>query len=173
MNVPWLSKKAISDAAADLIELHESKTGQSAAPPPQLQPHDSMMIETGGVERSLARSEALLLDARASQRFRGEVEPLDTRAGHIPGSLNRPFGANLRINGQFKDREELREEFLDLVGERDPRSVLHSCGSGVTACHNLFAMELAGLEGSRLYPGSWSEWIRNPERPVETGDPAA
>jgi len=153
--------------------LESGEVGHSAAPLPQLQPHDSMMIETGGVERNLARNEALVLDARASQRFRGEVEPLDTRAGHIPGSLNRPFGANLRINGQFKDREELREEFLDLVGERDPRSVLHSCGSGVTACHNLFAMELAGLEGSRLYPGSWSEWIRSPERPVETGDPAA
>jgi thiosulfate/3-mercaptopyruvate sulfurtransferase len=153
--------------------LESGEVSRSAAPAQDLRPDDCLQVGTAGVEDLLKQGSALLLDARASQRFRGEVEPLDTRAGHIPGSLNRPFGANLRMNGQFKDREALRDEFLGLVGERDPRSVLHSCGSGVTACHNLFAMELAGLEGSRLYPGSWSEWIRDPGRPIETGDPAA
>lgn len=152
--------------------LEAGESGRPAAAVTDLRPHDSQQVETAALEKILARGGALLLDARASQRFRGEVEPLDTRAGHIPGALNRPFGANLRMNGQFKDREALREEFLDLVGEREPGSVIHSCGSGVTACHNLFAMELAGLEGSRLYPGSWSEWVRDPGRPVATGDPA-
>jgi thiosulfate/3-mercaptopyruvate sulfurtransferase len=110
-----------------------------------------------------------VLDARASQRFSGEMETLDSRAGHIPGSLNRPFGANLQAGGRFKEPGQLREEFQALLGSRDPASVAHSCGSGVTACHNLFAMELAGLRGTRLYPGSWSEWIRDPGRPIETG----
>ena len=134
-----------------------------------LRPDDSMQVGTEDVLRSLVQGASLLLDARAGQRFRGEVEPLDTRAGHIPGSLNRPFGANLEPGERFRDPAALREEFLELLDGREPRSVMHSCGSGVTACHNLFAMELAGLEGSRLYPGSWSEWIRDPARPIEAG----
>jgi len=140
-----------------------------ATEPPVLHPHESMKVDTPALVHEIAGERALLLDARAGQRFRGEIEQLDTRAGHIPGSLNRPFGANLRLNGQFKSPEELREDYLDLLDGQSPRTVVHSCGSGVTACHSLFAMELAGLEGSRLYPGSWSEWIRDPSRPVATG----
>jgi thiosulfate/3-mercaptopyruvate sulfurtransferase len=137
---------------------------------PELGPNDRLKAETAAILRQLGTGESLVLDARAGQRFSGEVEPLDTRAGHIPGSLNRPFGSNLDLHGRFKKREALRAEYLELLGGRNPRSVVHSCGSGVTACHNLFAMELAGLEGSRLYPGSWSEWIRDPARPIETGE---
>ena len=134
-----------------------------------LVPNEAMDIGTPAILSRLGKDALLVLDARAGQRFRGEVEPLDTRAGHIPGSLNRPFGANLKLGGQFKSPAELREEYLSLLDGRDPATVVHSCGSGVTACHNLFAMELAGLSGTRLYPGSWSEWIRDPDRPIETG----
>lgn len=143
----------------------QARTPRDAA---KLRPDDSMQVGSDEVQRSLGEK-CLLLDARAGQRFRGEVEPLDTKAGHIPGSVNRPFGANLELGGRFKEPAALREEFLSLLGGRDPQVVMHSCGSGVTACHNLFAMELAGLAGTRLYPGSWSEWIRDPSRPIETG----
>ena len=135
----------------------------------ELIPDEAMQMGTPAIQSALGKDDILVLDARAGQRFRGEVEPLDTRAGHIPGSLNRPFGANLEQGGKFKSPAALREEYLELLEGRDPAAVAHSCGSGVTACHNLFAMELAGLEGTRLYPGSWSEWIRDPARPIETG----
>ena len=148
--------------------LEQGDTARPATAVVELQPNESIKIETGTILKKLGTGESLVLDARASQRFRGEVEPLDTRAGHIPGSINRPFGSNLEMSGRFKSREALREEFIELLAGRDPRTLAHSCGSGVTACHNLFAMELAGLEGSRLYPGSWSEWIRDPARPIET-----
>jgi thiosulfate/3-mercaptopyruvate sulfurtransferase len=144
-----------------------------ASPIARLRPDAGMQVSTSDVLRSLGDAGKLLLDARAGQRFRGEAEPLDTRAGHIPGSLNRPFGANLQLGGRFKDPATLRDEFLSLLAGREPRQVMHSCGSGVTACHNLFAMELAGLTGARLYPGSWSEWIRDPARPIETGEQGA
>jgi thiosulfate/3-mercaptopyruvate sulfurtransferase len=135
----------------------------------ELRPDDSIVVGSETVFSRLESDEMMLLDARSSQRFRGEMETLDTRAGHIPGSLNRPYGSNLELGRRFKDPESLRAEFRSLLHGRDPRTVVHSCGSGVTACHNLFAMELAGLGGSRLYPGSWSEWIRDPTRPIETG----
>lgn len=103
-----------------------------------------------------------LVDARAAERFSGEIEPLDPVAGHIPGAINRPFAENLDEAGHFLPAGELRERFA--VG--DPAMVVHYCGSGVTACHNLFAMDQAGLHGSRLYPGSWSEWVSDSTRPV-------
>lgn len=110
-----------------------------------------------------------IVDARANDRYRGENETLDPVAGHIPGSVNRFFRENLDTGGQFKAPAALREEWQRLLAGRPPESVVHSCGSGVSACHNLFAMELAGLTGSRLYPGSWSEWVADPARPVATG----
>nr|WP_316644156.1 sulfurtransferase [uncultured Roseateles sp.] len=110
-----------------------------------------------------------LIDARAGERFRGEVEPLDKLAGHIPGASNRFFKDNLQADGRFKPAAALREEFAALLGARTPAEVVHQCGSGVTACHNLLAMEFAGLRGSRLYPGSWSEWSSDPTRPVARG----
>jgi thiosulfate/3-mercaptopyruvate sulfurtransferase len=110
----------------------------------------------------------LLLDARAAARFRGEQEPIDPVAGHIPGAKNRFNGDNLSPQGTFKSPDELRREFASIVGEHSPSEVVHYCGSGVSACHNLLAMEIAGLSGGRLYAGSWSEWIADPSRPVAT-----
>jgi thiosulfate/3-mercaptopyruvate sulfurtransferase len=102
----------------------------------------------------------LLLDARATPRYRGEVEPIDRAAGHVPGAANRPFTENLQADGRFKSPAELREAFRAVIGDRAPEDVVHMCGSGVTACHNMLAMEHAGLAGSRLYPPSWSGCVR-------------
>jgi len=110
-----------------------------------------------------------IVDARAPERFRGDIEPLDPVAGHIPGAINRPYGANLTSRGTFKPAELLRSEFEAQLGAAPLSSVVHQCGSGVTACHNLLAMAVAGLPGSRLYPGSWSEWVSDPTHPVARG----
>ena len=110
-----------------------------------------------------------LIDARAPERFRGEVEPIDPVAGHIPGAVNRFYKQNLDADLSLRPAEALRQEFLQLIGGKPVESVLHHCGSGVTACMNLFAMEYAGLGGSKLYPGSWSEWVADPSRPVVKG----
>ena len=108
----------------------------------------------------------LLVDARAAVRYRGEVEPLDRAAGHVPGARNRPYLDNLLVDGRFKSPAQLREEFAAVLGGATPDQVVHMCGSGVTACHNLLAMEYAGLHGSRLYAPSWSGWVSDPSRPV-------
>ena len=110
-----------------------------------------------------------LLDARAAPRYRGEVEPLDRVGGHVPGALNRPFADNLDSKGRFKPAAQLRDEFSAVLGSMAPAQVVHMCGSGVTACHNLLAMEYAGLPGSRLYAPSWSGWVSDASRPVATG----
>jgi thiosulfate/3-mercaptopyruvate sulfurtransferase len=107
-----------------------------------------------------------VLDARAPDRFRGENETLDPVGGHIPGALNRFFQLNLQPDGRFAEAATLRAAFEAVLGPQDPHTVVHQCGSGVTACHNLLAMEVAGLHGSRLYAGSWSEWCAEPSRPV-------
>lgn len=111
----------------------------------------------------------LLIDARGAERFRGEVEPIDRVAGHVPGARNRPYPANLR-DGRFKPAAELAAEFAALLEGRAPSSVVAMCGSGVTACHHLLAMAHAGLDGAALFTGSWSGWIEDPARPVATGD---
>lgn len=125
------------------------------------------LLETADVEAALARGE-IVIDARAPERYRGDVEPLDRKAGHIPGALNRPFAANLD-HGRFKPADVLRSEFDALLQQRPPAAVIASCGSGVTACHHLLAMEHAGLAGARLYVGSWSGWIEDDARPIATG----
>jgi thiosulfate/3-mercaptopyruvate sulfurtransferase len=122
-------------------------------------------IDADTLLESLGR--VTLLDARAGERFRGEVEPLDARAGHIPGARSRFFKDNLDASGRFRPAQELRAAF-ERYG-KPPAEVVHQCGSGVTACHNLLAMEIAGLEGSVLYPGSWSEWSADPSKPVAVG----
>ena len=123
-------------------------------------------VNSVGVESSLSRHTLLLVDARAPERFRGEVEPMDPVAGHIPGAVNRPASLNVTASGVFKPANALRSEYQALLGGRPHSDVVHYCGSGVTACHNVLAMQIAGLPATRLYPGSWSEWISNPDRPV-------
>jgi thiosulfate/3-mercaptopyruvate sulfurtransferase len=129
----------------------------------------AMLVDAATVLAQLRQSAYQLVDARAADRYRGENEVIDPVAGHIPGALNRFWGQNLGADGRFKPAATLREEFEALLGERAPQSVIHSCGSGVSACHNLLAMEIAGLPGALLYSGSWSEWIADPSRPIATG----
>jgi len=118
------------------------------------------------VQNSIALKSICLIDARTPERYRGEQEPIDPVAGHIPYALNRAFQLNLDSNGLFLPAEQLCEQFKRLIGTTGPEQVVHYCGSGVTACHNVLAMEYAGLSGSKLYAGSWSEWIRNKNRAV-------
>jgi thiosulfate/3-mercaptopyruvate sulfurtransferase len=123
-----------------------------------------LAVGVGAVEQGL--DQLLLLDARAPARFRGDEEPIDPVAGHIPGAKNRFCSENLGAEGTFKSAETLRRELLELLGERAPGDVVNYCGSGVAACHNVLALEIAGLGGSKLYAGSWSDWITEPGRRV-------
>lgn len=124
----------------------------------------SMAIDVTALARRLKR--AFTVDARAPARYRGEQEPIDKVAGRIPGARNRFNGENVTADGTFKPADILRGEFLALLGDRAPAEVVHYCGSGVAACHNLIAMEIAGLPGGKLYAGSWSEWSADPTRPI-------
>jgi thiosulfate/3-mercaptopyruvate sulfurtransferase len=139
----------------------------SAAPPYPERTALAGTISADSLAAELGRMR--LVDARAGERFRGEFEPLDAAAGHIPGALNRFFKDNLDGDGRFKPAAQLRAEFAPLLGTHATDRVVHQCGSGVTACHNLLAMEHAGLPGSVLYAGSWSEWSGDPSRPVALG----
>jgi len=134
-----------------------------------LELHAGHWLEVDALQRALTDASVSLIDARGAPRFRGEVEPIDAVAGHIPGAINRPFLENLDANGRFKPASVLRAEFDSLLVGRLPASVVHMCGSGVTACHNQLAMVRAGLEGSRLYADSWSGWITDRSRPVASG----
>lgn len=134
-----------------------------------LAPGKAVLASTQEVAAQLGRPSQTLLDARATARFKGEVEPLDPVAGHIPGALNRPFGQNIGADGKFKPAAQLKAEFIELLGGRDPSTVVHHCGSGVSAVPNLMAMEIAGLGRTPLYAGSWSEWCSDPARPVAKG----
>jgi thiosulfate/3-mercaptopyruvate sulfurtransferase len=124
------------------------------------------MVTTAQLQRALQDPARLLVDARAPERFAGTVEPLDPVAGHVPGAVNHPFNTNLAPDGRFLPAAELRRLWQARLGGVVPDKVIAMCGSGVTACHNLLAMELAALSGGKLYAGSWSEWIRDPNRPV-------
>lgn len=142
------------------------------------------IIQSDELLENLGSGHHLIVDARAAERWRGDIEPLDPVAGHIPGALNRPNTQNLRPDGRFKPAEVLREEWLSLMTLQAPRipaaasapggegsALVHSCGSGVSACHNLLAMRIAGLNDDLiLHPGSWSEWCADPKRPVAKGD---
>ena len=130
-------------------------------------PDDRLWLTTAQVQALPPGN--LVLDARGAARYRGEMEPVDPVAGHIPGAVNLPTDGHLTPEGGFLPIVELRARFDTALPGKPPAAIVHSCGSGVTACHNLLAMEAAGLPGSRLYPGSWSEWIRDPGRPVATG----
>jgi thiosulfate/3-mercaptopyruvate sulfurtransferase len=134
-----------------------------------LQPALADLRLTADVAAKLGSAGQTILDARATPRFKGEVEPMDPVAGHIPGALNRPFNLNMQADGRFKPAEQLRSEFLALLGQCDPATVVHQCGSGVTATANLLAMEIAGLGRAGLFAGSWSQWCADPSRPVARG----
>ncbi len=129
----------------------------------------TQLVGYDALQAGLHDGSICLLDARAGPRYRGEVEPLDRVAGHVPGARNRPFSDNLDANGRFKAPARLVEEFRVIIGERTATAVVHMCGSGVTACHNLLAMEVAGLHGSRLFAPSWSGWSSDPTRTVRVG----
>jgi thiosulfate/3-mercaptopyruvate sulfurtransferase len=120
------------------------------------------------VRAGVASDALLLVDARTAERFAGRQETVDPVAGHVPGAVNRPFGDNLGADGRFLSPAQLAAQWQRVLGARDPRTAAMMCGSGVTACHNLLALELASLPGAQLYAGSWSEWIRDPARPVAT-----
>jgi len=127
------------------------------------------LADAQSVAAQLERPTQTLIDARATPRFKGDIEPLDPVAGHIPGALNRPFTQNFTPDGKFKPAEQLKAEFEALLGECDPATAVHQCGSGVSALPNLIAMEVAGLGRSTLYAGSWSDWCSDASRPVARG----
>lgn len=170
----WLGHEAVAVLDAGLAAwlaaggtLESTPPAVTPQPPYPARPSLAPSVDAATLLQRLGR--VRLIDARAPERFRGEVEPLDAQAGHIPGALNRFFKDNLAADGRFKPREQLRTEFERLLGSRPVDEVVHQCGSGATACHNLLAMEAAGLSGSLLYPGSWSEWSADPQRPVAKG----
>ncbi len=127
------------------------------------------LVDTSDLEADLAPRTRLVVDARAPERYRGEVEPMDPVAGHIPHAVNHPMAYSLQADGRFKEATALRSAFDTTLAGRSPETVVQSCGSGVTACHNLLAMERAGLPGAALYAGSWSAWSSDPARPIERG----
>ncbi|MRI33769.1 sulfurtransferase [Endozoicomonas sp. OPT23] len=131
-------------------------------------PQSHILLSAEEVAAQLQEPVFQLVDARAHERFAGKVEPLDGKAGHIPGAVCRPFLENMDENGSFLPPEQLRDRFSDLLN--NDLEVVHYCGSGVTACHNILAMEHAGMANTKLYPGSWSEWITDESRPIATGD---
>lgn len=135
-----------------------------------VQLHKEMQASVAEVEQARQERCRLVIDARPEQRFAGEREPLDRVAGHIPGAINWVFEENLDFDGTYLSADELREAYLNLLNGVKPEHVIHTCGSGVTACHNMLAMEIAGLPSGKLFAGSWSEWITDPSRPIATGE---
>lgn len=170
----WLGHDRAAVLDGGLAAWHAAGFPVVASPPARPEPRRfhahrrdrETWIDAAGIEATPA---LVVVDARAPERFRGEREPIDPVAGHVPGALNRPFTRNLGADGRWLDPETLRAEWRRLAGDAPAARVVHMCGSGVTAAHNALAMEYAGLTGSRLYPGSWSEWIRDPARPIERG----
>jgi len=144
----------------------ELKTHEPASFTPRLQ--EGWVVTTHEI-MALEQEGDILLDARAPERYRGEVEPIDPVAGHIPGALNYPLTNNIGEDGLFKEDACIRTQLVNVIGKTSAPQVIHYCGSGVSACHNILAMEHAGMHGSKLYAGSWSEWIRDPVRRVEKG----
>jgi thiosulfate/3-mercaptopyruvate sulfurtransferase len=161
----------------DTRPIAESRAAAPAARPARRfepRPDEAMVVSTSELEGMIASgqiagAEAVLVDARSAERFAGRNETIDAVAGHIPGARNHPFTDNLDSAGRFLDRGTLRERFAKTLAGVPPDEAIFMCGSGVTACHDLLAMEVAGLKGARLYAGSWSEWITDPKRPIEAG----
>jgi thiosulfate/3-mercaptopyruvate sulfurtransferase len=148
---------AVATAAADIAAFDSAAFDSTA------------VVSAADVLAALRDAARTLVDARAPERFRGEVEPIDPVAGHVPGAINHPFTLNLAADGRFLHATELQRRWLERLDGKAPHAVILMCGSGVTACHNALALEVAGLAGAKLYAGSWSEWIRDPARPVARG----
>lgn len=172
----WAGHENVALLDGGLEAWHETGGVVTSGPPTKhratkftLSPERAALATSADVLKNLGRPRQTLVDARATARFRGDVEPLDPVAGHIPGAFNRPFGQNMGANGKFKSPAELRTEFTTLLAGRDPASVVHHCGSGVSAVPNIIAMEVAGLGRSALYAGSWSDWSSDPARPFAQG----
>ena len=172
----WLGHEAVAvldgglpawTAAGGPVEVGPSATPHASNYP--LAPEKAGLVAADSIVKQLGKPSQTVIDARGAPRFRGEVEPLDPVAGHIPGALNRPFPNNLDAKGFFKPAAELRTEFEALLAGRDPATVVHHCGSGVSAVPNIIAMEVAGLGRAALYAGSWSDWCSDPSRPMAQG----
>lgn len=168
----WLGHDAVAVLDGGLAKWRKEQRPLTSAAPAitpmvfKAKVDDSLWLQTSVVERLLSQGVHLLVDARAAPRFKGAVEPIDKVAGHIPGAINRPFENNVDAQGCFLEPDVLRTQFQDLLQGKEPAQVINMCGSGVTACHNILAMNHAGLAGAKLYVGSWSEWIRDSRRPV-------
>lgn len=175
----WLGHPRVAVLDGGLAEwrrsgfaISDQETPLRPAKPLPLQVQSEALVDAEQLVQAQGQG-CLVLDARAAERFSGEVEPLDAVAGHIPGAVNLPFAGNLTASGTFLSPGELRDRFRTVLGEVAPTQVIHMCGSGVTACHNLLAMAVADCRGARLYAGSWSEWIKDPARAVtKTADRA-
>jgi len=170
----WLGHDAVAVLDGSLGKWRREERPETAALPritsARFEPHPRPdTVDVGFVASHLRDPAVKLVDARSAERYRGEAEPIDPVAGHIPGSVNRFVGDNLGTGSVFKPAAQLRAEWQALLAGMPAEGIVHSCGSGVAACHNLLAMEIAGLSGSRLYPGSWSEWCADPRRPYVTG----
>ena len=154
-------------AVASGEELPVHRNGQGG----RFVPHSDglAVIGTAEIAARLGNARFVLVDARAAERFTGSIEPIDTLAGHVPGAVNQPYSENLTQEGRFLPAGELRRLWLARLEGKEPSNVAAMCGSGVTACHNLLALEVAGLGGAKLYAGSWSEWIRDSSRPIARG----
>ncbi len=172
----WLGHEAVAVLDGGLKAWKDAagatESGPFTAPAPaafELRAPLRQLVLTDAVSAALGQATQTVVDARAGARYRGEVEPLDPVAGHIPGALNRPFTENFTEDGRFKSPQQLQAEWAQVLGERSASSVVHHCGSGVTAVPNLLAMELAGFGPTALYAGSWSEWCRTPGLPCAKG----
>ncbi|PUE40090.1 sulfurtransferase [Limnohabitans sp. Bal53] len=172
----WLGHEAVAVLDGGLQAWKDAGGGLDSGPVPPAAPARfelktplRQLVLTDAVSAALGQATQTVVDARAGARYRGEVEPLDPVAGHIPGALNRPFTENFTEDGRFKSPEQLRAEWSQLLAGRSATSVVHHCGSGVTAVPNLIAMELAGFGPTALYAGSWSEWCRTPGLPCAKG----
>jgi thiosulfate/3-mercaptopyruvate sulfurtransferase len=176
----WWMLRWLGHEAAAVLDGGYAKWTREGRPtttqPPQVQAtrfevgRVAPTVSASGITASLPRHTLVLMDARAAERFRGDVETIDPVAGHIPGAINRPWSRNLAPDGTFRKPRELREQFEAMLHGRAVDDVVHYCGSGVSACHNLLAMAIAGYPLTRLYPGSWSEWSSDPSRPVAKGE---
>jgi thiosulfate/3-mercaptopyruvate sulfurtransferase len=170
----WIGheKVAVLDGGMDKWLIEGRRTTSEVSPPrptTYVPAAPGPTVSAADIVRHLGDSTYTILDARAPERYRGDIEPMDPVAGHIPGAVNRPYTQNLTAQGTFKPSAQLRGEFDVVLSGTRPSTVVHQCGSGVTACHNALAMAIAGLPGSQLYPGSWSEWVSDPSRPVARG----